>query len=153
MHCSGDIQFYHLEDGAPVFSNPMPVRWAGSDEPISTQVLPNGQLVQLFDPAKYNAASRRNCYPGSKETLDIAAKFDNDDECYGWSNEAYLPGKGWRNKDRQLPKGRYLVRVTVYSAGEKVSAVYKLENSVARNHFRLMDASKEDEARLQSVAS
>jgi len=153
MHCSGEIQFYHLDDGAPVFSKPMPARWAGSDEPVSAQVLANGQMAQLFDPAKYAAASRRNCYPGSKETLDVAAKFDGDDECYGWSNETYLPGKGWRNNDWRIPKGRYLVRIVVYSAGEKVSAIYKLENSVARMHFRLMEATGEDQERLENVAS
>jgi len=147
MHCHGDIQFHHF-DGAPVFSRPMPMRWAGSDEPLSHQVMPNGQVKQLFDAAKYNAISYRDCFPGTTETIDVAARFDQDDECYGWCNENYLPGKGWRNLEWKLPKGRYLVRVTVYSAGDKVSAVFKLENSVARQHFRLMRASKEDAKKL-----
>ncbi len=143
LHCNGDIQFHHLEDGSPIFSKPMPLRWSGADEPVSHQLLPDGQLVQLFDPAKYNAATRRNCYPGTKETIDIAARFDNDEECYGWSNENYLPGKGWRNKDWQLSKGKYLVSVMVYSSGEKVLGVFSLENSVGREHFRLIDVSSE----------
>jgi len=54
--CTGDVQFFHLDDGAPVFS--MPARWAGSDEPFSYQLV-NKNLVQLFDPVKYNAAFRR----------------------------------------------------------------------------------------------
>jgi len=149
MQCGGHVQFYHLDNGAPVFSRPMPIRWAGSDEPLSFQMLPNGQLAQLFDPSKYNAAFRRDCFPGGKETVDIAARFDNDEECYGWCNEAYLPGKGWRNPDWKLPKGRYFVRVVVLSAGEKVSDVFQLENSVARQHFRLMKTAKHDISRIR----
>jgi hypothetical protein len=148
MHCGGHIQFYHIDNGAPVFSRSMPIRWAGSDEPLSFQALPNGQLAQLFDPAKYNAAFYRNCFPGSKETIDVASRFDNDDECYGWCNENYLPDKGWRNPDWKLPKGRYIVRVTIISAGEKVSDFFQIENSVAKQHFRLLKASKRDIAKI-----
>jgi len=149
LHCSGDIQFHHIDDGAPIFSKAMPIRWSGADEPVSYQVLPDGKVVQLFDPTKYGAASRRNCFPGSKETIDVVARFDNDEECYGWSNENYLPGKGWRNDDWKLPKGRYLVKVTVYSSGEKVVGIFKLENSVGRKDFRLMNVSAEDLRKLE----
>lgn len=144
MYCHGDIQFHHLLDGAPLFSRPMPIRWAGSDEPLSFQVLPDGKVVQVFDQVKYNAAFHRNCYPCSKEPIDVAARFDEDEDCYEWSNESYLPGKGWRNNDWKLPKGRYIVTVTVYSAGEKVTGVLKLENSVGLKDFRLMKASDDD---------
>jgi hypothetical protein len=30
LHCSGDIQFHHFEDGAPIFTRAMPIRWAGA---------------------------------------------------------------------------------------------------------------------------
>jgi len=150
VHCHGGIRFYHLSDGAPVFSNPMPIRWADSDEPISHQVGPDGKLLQFFDPAKYNAAFYRDCYAGDSEPIDVAARFDDDQDCYGWSNENYLPGKAWRNPEWKLPNGRYLVEVTVHSAGDKISGVFKLENSVARQHFRLMQATRDDLRRLSS---
>jgi hypothetical protein len=148
LHCNGDIQFHHIDDGAPIFSRAMPIRWSGADEPISFQVLQDGKVAQLFDPGKYSAASRRNCFPGSKETIDVVARFDNDEDCYGWSNENYLPGKGWRNNDWKLPKGRFFVTVTVYSSGEKVVGVFKLENSVSRKDFRLLPTSSEDLRKL-----
>jgi hypothetical protein len=147
--CTGDVQFHHLDDGAAVFSRAMPVRWSGSDEPLSYQVLPDGKVAQLFDPAKYNAAFRRDCFPGTRELIDVAARFDNDEDCFGWSNESYLPGKGWRNPEFKLPKGRYLVKVTIHSSGDKVWGVFKLENSVAREHFRLLTASEEEVAKLR----
>jgi hypothetical protein len=150
MQCEGNIQFYHMDNGAPVFSKPMPIRWAGSDEPLSFHVLPDGQVGPIFDPSKYNAISRRNCFPGSKETIDVAARFDNDEECYGWCNENYLPAKGWRNGDWRLAKGRYITKVTVLSAGEKVSEVFQIENSVAKKHFRLMAAKHQDVFKIGS---
>ena len=140
-----DVRFLRVQ----LWNQAMPIRWSGADEPVSYQVLPDGKVVQLFDPTKYGAASRRNCFPGSKETIDVVARFDNDEECYGWSNENYLPGKGWRNDDWKLPKGRYLVKVTVYSSGEKVVGIFKLENSVGRKDFRLMNVSAEDLRKLE----
>jgi len=149
QQCMGYVQFHHLDDGAPVFSRPMLGRWAGADEPISRQVLPDGQVIQLFDPARFNAATRRDCFPGVNELFDIAARFDNDEECYGWSNENYLPDRGWRNPEFRLPQGRYLVHITVRSSGEDVTKVIKLENSVSRQHFRLLDASPSEIKRIR----
>lgn len=146
--CIGYVQFHHLDNGAPVFSKAMPIRWSGSAEPIMYHALPTGGVAQVFDPIKYDAAFRRDCFPGSEELADVAAKFDNDDECYGWSNETYLPGKGWRNADYRMPRGRYLVRVTIRSSGENVSKVFQLENSVARQHFRLLESSTAESKKL-----
>lgn len=144
LYCNGEIQFHHIDNGAPIFTRSMPIRWSSSDEPLSLQVLADGRVAQIFDLAKYNAAFRRNCYPGSMEPIDVAARFDDDEDCYGWSNETYLSGKGWRNNDWKLPRGMFLVKVTVDSSGEKVVGVYRLENSVGRNDFRLMEASPEE---------
>lgn len=148
MHCNGYIQFHHHDNGNPIFGKPMPIRWSGSDEPISMQLLPSGEMVQLFDPVKYNAASRRNVFPGTQETIDVAARLDDERECFGWSNENYLPGKEWRNRDWELPPGRYLVRVTVYSAGETTSACYNLDTTVSRTDCRLLPANEEESKRV-----
>jgi hypothetical protein len=146
--CTGKIQFYH-PDGAEVFSRAMPVRWAGSDEPVSYQALPEGKVAELFDPAKYNAAFRRDCFPGSPELVDVAARFDDEEDCFGWSNETYLPGKGWRNPEFRLPKGRYFLKITINSSGDKVCGFFALENSVAKQHFRLLPTSETEAARLR----
>jgi hypothetical protein len=128
----------------------MPIRWSGSDEPFSYQALQGG-IAQLFDLTKYNTGFRRDCFPGRPELVDVAARFDNDEDCYGWSNESYLPDKNWpRNPDFRLPKGRYLVKATIHSSGERVSRVFVLENSVAREHFRLLTPSGEEAARIRS---
>ena len=148
LQCYGDIQFYHLEDGAPVFSRLMPIRWAAADEPLTWQVRSDNAIAQLFDPTKYNASFQRNCFPGTKELIDVAVRFDDDEDCFGWSSENYLPDKGWRNPEWKIPKGRYLAKVTVQSSGETISAVFQLENTVARKHFRLLNATQEDILKL-----
>jgi len=148
-HCAGDIEFHHLEDGAPIFSRAMPIRWAGSEEPFQPQGMQDGSVKLVFDMAKYHAAFWRDCYPGTPELVDIAARYDQEEECYGWTTESYLEGRGWRNPEFKLPKGRYLVRVTIRSSGDKLSPVFKLDNSGAREDFRLQPATAEEKARLQ----
>ncbi len=76
-------------------------------------------------------------YPGEVELLNIAGKFDDDADCYGWSNESYFSDPVWRNPNWRLPVGRYLVKVVVNTAGEKVSSVFRLINDVPRTDFRL----------------
>lgn len=150
MHCNADIQFLHFDELAPVFINKVPARWAGSDEPISPQLDPKtGELKQLFDISKYNAAFRRNCHPGTKETIDVVARFDEDEDCYVWSNDNYI--RGWRNPEYKLSKGRYYVIVTVYSSGEKAVGFYKLENSVSVKDFRLLDVNDKERERISKI--
>ncbi len=144
INCNGEIKFHHFIDGVAIFSRSMPIRWSYSDEPISLQILPDGKVAQYFDITKYNAAFYRNCYPGGIELIDVAARFDEEEDCFGWSNESYLAHKGWRNNDWKLSKGRYLVSITVYSAGEKTKGVFLLENSAGRKDFRLLPASEDD---------
>jgi hypothetical protein len=147
LQCYGHIQFHHILDGAPILSSPMPIRWAASEEPFTYEPTQNGGRELAFDITKYHAAFFRNCFPGTKEIIDVVARFDNEDDCYGWSNESYL--RDWRNPDWKLPSGRYFVNVTVTSAGESVAAVFKLENSVVRKHFRLMEVSQGEAKKLK----
>lgn len=146
--CIGYVQFHHIDNGAALFVKPMPIRWSGSAEPVTLQVQQDGTVLQIFDPVRYDSAFRRDCFPGSEEIADVAAKFDDDRECYGWSNETYLPHKGWRNQDYRIPEGRYIVVFTVRTAGENKSEVFQLENSLGRQHFRLLPATPADRAKV-----
>lgn len=147
LQCTGNVQFFR-ESGTAIFSSPMKIRWSGSDEPNSPQLNTSGVVVYLFDVPKYNAAFRRDCFPGVPELVDIAARYDNEDECYGWSNESYL--KGVRNPDFKLDKGRYLVKITIYFSGNTASHVFALENYASRKDFRLEPTSKAEKKRMRS---
>jgi hypothetical protein len=83
-------------------------------------------------------------HTGSGEKLDIAARFDQDDVCFGWNNEGYFSKPQWRNPKWRLLPGRYIVKVEVISSGEKTMDLYRLCNDVAINDFRLDPALKTD---------
>lgn len=134
--CHGTITFHHL-DGQNLFGRAMPARWSASPEPVATQFVIDGKTFLFVDPSKFTTSLRMDIYPGEVELLNIAGKFDDDADCYGWSNESYFSDPVWRNPNWRLPVGRYLVKVVVNTAGEKVSSVFRLINDVPRTDFRL----------------
>jgi hypothetical protein len=143
LQCHGVITFHHL-DGQNVFGRSMPIRWSGSPEPVGMPVEVGGTRVVIFDPSIITLSPRMDVYPGEVERLDIAAKFDDDGECYGWSNESYFSDPVWKNPNWKLLPGRYLVKVAITSSGEKISGTYRLINDVGRQDFRLAPPMKGD---------
>jgi hypothetical protein len=143
LRCHGTIQFYHL-DGQNVFGRSMPIRWSGSPEPIPMLIPIDSKTLMLPDPARFTLLPHIDVYPGDSERMDVAAKFDDEQECFGWSNESYFSNPPWRNPDWHLPRGRYLVKVTVVCAGEKFSRIFRLVNDVQSRDFRIEAALPND---------
>ncbi|GAB4374931.1 MAG: hypothetical protein Kow0042_19920 [Calditrichia bacterium] len=104
----------------------------------------DNQRILVFDPSRFTLTPRIDVYPGESERLDVAAKFDDETECYGWSNESYFSEPAWRNPNWRLPTGRYLVKITIVSAGEKFSRIFRLVNDVPRQDFRIESALPDD---------
>lgn len=136
LQCHGMIEFYHL-DGQNVFGRSMPIRWSASPEPAPMQISVGEQIILLSDPASFTLTPHIDVYPGESERLDISAKFNDETDCYGWSNENYFSSLVWRNPNWKLPLGRYLVKVTIVSAGEKLSGLFRLINDVPRQDYRI----------------
>jgi hypothetical protein len=146
LQCRGSISFHHL-DGQNVFGREMNVRWAGSPQPVPIQAfMQDGTQIQIVDPMRMTLESRIDVYPGEKEgeLLDVAGRFDVDGECYGWNNETYFCSTPWRNPDWSLPHGRYLVKVSIRSSGQKCLGVFRLINDVPRKDCRLEPALEKD---------
>lgn len=147
IQSTAQITFYHL-DGQKVFSNSMSGRWSGSPEPVSPVNI-SGERVYFenvilsFD---LSAAStlKKDIYPGGEEKIDIAARFDQDEDCFGWNNEGYFSEPKWRNPKWKLQSGRYLVLVEVSTSGEKTRGLFRLSNDVSINDFRLEEAKPQD---------
>jgi hypothetical protein len=144
--CTAKVSFHHL-DGQDVFDRSMPGRWSGSPEPVQVVNVQNGNPVAVLDPHKLLSPSRIDIAPGERETLDIAVRIDNDSDCYGWNNNAYI--HQWRNPDWRLVAGRYLIKVTVTSAGQSWSQIFRLINDVPRTDFRLVPATYDDNANVR----
>ena len=146
LQCTAKISFNHL-DGQDLFDRSMPGRWSNSPQPVQVVGVQNGNPIAVLDPHKLLTPSRIDIHPGERESLDIAVRIDNDSDCYGWNNDAYI--HQWRNPEWRLAAGRYLVRVTVTSGGQLWSEIFRLVNDVPRTDFRLVPATAEDKANIQ----
>lgn len=148
LQCRGEITFHHL-DRQDVFGRTMAVRWANSPQPIRNQILDlqGNPAFQVVDFVRAATEPRVDVYPGEKQIVDVAARFDDETDCYGWNDDAYL--HQWRNPAWKLRSERYVVRVTIYSSGQKCIGIFRLVNDVdQRSDFRLLPALKEDRERI-----
>lgn len=134
--CEADVRFLHLEDQRDVFGKAMPGRWSGWPEPLAFVGRIGEQAIELVNPYFMSPQFRRiDIYSGAPGSLDIAVRFDDDSECYGWTTENY--NKRWKNPDWKLSAGRYLVRVNVRADAAQASAGFLLVNDTAIGNFRL----------------
>jgi hypothetical protein len=152
LQCHGQITFHHL-DGQNVFGRSMPIRWSGSPEPIALPLVIDGKQSSIFDPSRYSMEPCMDVHPHEAERLDIVARFDNEDFCYGWSNESYFSVPLWKNNNWKMFSNRYLVRVTIKTSGEKCVGFFRIVNDVPQNAFRLETASPDEIAKIQKSMS
>ena len=136
MQVHAEVSFYHL-DGQNVFRREMIARWSGAPEPVLPTVILEDKRGVIIDPQRLTINSNMDIYPGHSQAFDIAAKLDDDEECYGWNNEVYFSNPLWRNPNWKLSHDRLLVKVIIWSAGETITRIYRLINDVPRNSFRL----------------
>jgi hypothetical protein len=141
--CHGTITFYHLNE-QDVFGRAMQARWSGSPEPVPMTIFVEDKQIAIYDPSRIAIVSRMDIYPGEWEEIDTVVKFDDEDVCYGWSNENYFSNPIWRNPNWRLASGKYLLKVTITTSGEKVTNFFQLINDVPINDFRLEPKSKKD---------
>jgi hypothetical protein len=146
LQCRGTITFHNL-DGERYFVDEMPLRFARSPEPVPMQIALGGVTGILVDPLRLSLDSRVDVFPGESTPIDVAVRYDSEDDCYAWSNMNYFCTPPWRHPDWKLPPGRYLVQVTVQSSGEKCVGLFRLLNQGGRKDFRLEKASQSDRVR------
>ncbi len=132
--CTATVSFHHL-DGQNVFGRQMAGRWSGSPEPVPSPFVLGNQQGMLWDIGRLSAPQRMDIPVGTAEPVDVAGKFDDDDDCYGWNNETYFSNPHWRNPAWRLPHGRYLLHVVVRSQGETAEGTFRLANDVPRGDF------------------
>jgi hypothetical protein len=148
LQCRGEITFHNLSDAQRVFDRAMPVRWVSTPEPILSQIVSLEGKVEFVirDFARAATESRGDVYPGEETLLDVAVRFDDESDCYGWNNDSYF--FNWRNPAWRLPRERYLVKVVITSSGQKCVGKFRLINNVdTLGDFRLTDLLPEDKAK------
>lgn len=150
IRCQGLITFHHL-DGQNTFGRSMQARWSGSPEPVPIYAVLRGASpgrIDIYDPIRLSPEIHRDIYTGESEKLDVAARFDNDVDCYGWCNDNYFSDPRWRNPNWRLNTGQYLVKVEVRTAGQRCEGLFRLVNDVPINDFRLLLALPDDYAKV-----
>ena len=118
IQCHGSITFHNL-DGQRFFEKSMPIRWVGPGQPEPTLVpiIADGKNIGGIPDLRFSLAPKVDIAPGEKEPLGVAARFDNDNDCFGWSNDNYFSDPPWRNQTWKLRPGCYLVKINVVCAG------------------------------------
>ena len=123
----------------------MVARWSGTIEPVPMiQIAGDANTIYISNIGSNSSTTRKDLYPGEGSSLDIVARFDNDDTCYGWNDEAYFSDPSWRNPKWKLLPGRYLVKVELTSAGDKATNYYRLINDTDVTSFRLEPTKSDD---------
>jgi hypothetical protein len=135
LDCHGVISFHRM-DGTNIFGRNMVLRWINLPEPIPEIIVIDGKKGTWFDSRKVEHNYRINVNPGEEELFNIAARFDGEDDCYGWSNQSYLEPL-WRNPDWKLSHGCFLVRVKITSSGNTCEGLFRLINDIPMKDFRL----------------
>jgi len=84
-----------------------------------------------------------NIYPGESMKMDVVAKFDSDENCYGWTwaNETE---KGWRNKEFELLRKNYIAKISLFTSGEKYEKYFRVLNETNFDNFRLTEVLNKD---------
>lgn len=152
IRCQAELTFHECVSGRRLFLRAMPGRWASSIEPVSLIGNIAGQPFQIYDPGRWTVVTTIDIPPGEKaEPLDVAVRFDSDTDCFGWNNESYFSNPPWRNPDRALPRGQYLVKVTIRAAGQRCEGFFVLNNAATRSDFRLERASREERRKVEAA--
>jgi len=141
------ITFHDEQTGADLFDRKMRGRWASLPQP-EVVVLVEGKKTLWPNPALVSNVPQIDIPWGEVEPLDVANKFQNDSDAYGWSNDSYYDQQERYRAERwRLPLERCLVKVVVRGSGEKCSAVYRLVNP-KEGSPRLIPATRAEKALL-----
>jgi len=144
IRCNGLITFYHLNDGQNLFGRSMQTKWGRAQEPLPMIAQIGQHQIQILDPQRLLPVTYMDIYPGEEEPLDVAVKFDDEDNCYGWSYDSYFSKPPWRNPDWMINIGRYIIKAEIIYSGGRYVYIFRLINDVPMNAFRLENATPED---------
>lgn len=90
-------------------------RWAETLELTQASPFELVKLANFPDPI--------TIFPGDSAILDIFVKYDNDNEAYGWNNEAYL--HNWRTPYYQLDPGDYDIEIILSGVNAQTKKIVK----------------------------
>jgi len=144
LQCHGNITFHNYINGQDIFGQEMQIRWVNLPEPLPIDIgLDNKIVGHIYDPVRILQLQRIDIYAGEYEDLDVAVKFHGEEICYGWNNESYR--YSGRNPSWKLEEKQYLIRMSIRTAGEKITRIFRLLNPGTKDGFRIENSSSNDQ--------
>jgi hypothetical protein len=130
--CHGDITF--KDRASKKTFGPMPIRWSGNPEPIKFDVVDN-HIVSLIEPSLLKSSRYIDIPRDEKEEIDVAVRFLQDHQAYGWNSESYLHQS--KNPELELSPGTYEIEVKITCSGSSKKEKFLLINQPDIQDFRL----------------
>ena len=112
MECRSKVTYTHMQTGET--RGPFETKWASRVNPIRVELDSSNRPVPLVDETLIQQAKLEAIPPGAERALDIAVKFDGEDEAYIWTPESYY---GRKNPKYELKQGKYRVKVRIEAPG------------------------------------
>jgi len=123
-------------DGARLTAEPIYARWPSQPEPLSP-ALSGNQSVNLVDFARLMNARKVDIHVHNDEYISLTMKYEDQSECYIFSNESYLH-RAWSNPAWRLEPGTYRIVVSVFYERGRAQREFTLSNRrVARNSVEI----------------
>lgn len=144
VHCYGNVFFYEQsgEEYTRIF-NKIDVKWTSLP---ATQII-HSKILKGFTPyeVKYN-----DIHPGETELIDIAAKYDDDEDCYVWCYDSYKCLR-LKNPELRIPNKECFVYMDIRFAGQHLIDVFKMINGKSREQFELKNISSQQKKRIKEI--
>lgn len=125
-----------------LFAELMPGRWSSAPEPIvpvSGRSNERGlEVVSALDASKLPYGYVTNLADGIQEPLGIAARFDEDGVCFGWTQESYF--HNWRMEKWRLPTGILKAEIIVRVEGHNFRNILRFDSTTANQFITVEDA-------------
>lgn len=153
--CKAFVSVYTFENHSFCFK--MPGRWGETITPEYEEVKLESKIIGKIAPVPDSKALiitrgdgvqiRRRLIneqitydipAGSSTILDIVARQNNENECYGWNDENYLlDDKSIGIERRKLKPGQYIAVVRLEVGGHEFYETFKIRNDEPFEKFRL----------------
>lgn len=147
--CQARLEVRSADTGNRVIDEEIIARWAGTPEIVQpVSISPGSPTRYIPDITKLPMGRKMDIIPDHNEEIDIVIKFEDEPECYIFSNESYLAGSPlWRKPDWRLDKGIYDILVTVVCGSIQKSKHFILENRGPRREDTFLRLPTREERR------
>jgi hypothetical protein len=123
--CKATIEAFNTK-GERTITEPVYARWTSQPEPLIPAVA-GDQSVNIVDFARIISARKVDIHSHEEQQMSVALKYEDQAECYIFSNESYLH-RAWVNPAWRLEQGEYRLHVTVFYDRGRATRDFTLKN-------------------------